>query len=446
MLAGQVGRENRIGAKLVEEGCELYVVGQHLNPGLVENTKTSGGQFFPVDDLRNVNFIAERAVESDIDMLWVNAEACLASGVVDAVRARMPSILFPCPDKEGSRVEWDKFDLRQLVEEINPDYNPLNFMVETKEAAIDAIRYFKRHGIAVAIKPRNLAGGRGVQVMGKHFETYEEATAYALQQLASKTQTGVEIQEKLEGPEFTIQAFTDGKILIKPPATYDYPYRDDGDKGSGTGGMGSFTMQDGLLPFLSEAEYDEAMELMRQILVKLDERGRNYKGILYGTFFKTKQGIKIVEINARGGDPELINIIDLLEDDMQLHKVLELIALGELKPDSVRYKKLASAMIYLVSPDYVRPCEPKQYEFEINPEIIAANGCRLNFASAEQIGPNRYRTVKVSRTVGMSATDKTPWAARRKIHRAIRRGISGPLEYRKDIGRKGYISKLSRAA
>lgn len=446
MLAGQVGREDRIGAKLVEEGCELYVVGQHRNPGLVANTEASGGRFFPVDDIRNVDHIAARAMEADIDMLWVNAEACLAAGVVDAVRAKMPGILFPSPDQEGSRAEWDKFDLRGIVNDIDSKYNPLNFMAKTKGDVKDAIDFFRRQGIEVAIKPRNLAGGRGVQVMGKHFNTLEEAEAYALQIIASDTQTGVEIQEKLEGPEFTIQAFTDGKILIKPPATYDYPYRDDGDKGSGTGGMGSFAMQDGLLPFLSETEYDEAMEIMRQILIKMGERGRNYKGILYGTFFKTKQGLKIVEINARGGDPELINIIDLLDDDIQLHKVLELIALGELKPDSVRYKKLAAAMIYLVSPDYVRSHPAQQYEFTLDQDVIASYGCRTSFASAEQIGPNRFRTVGVSRTAGISTIDDTPWAARRKIHQAIRQGTSGPLEYRNDIGDKRYIENLAKAA
>ncbi len=286
--------------------------------------------------------------------------------------------------------------------------------------------------------------------MGEHFGTYEEGEAYALQVLASPSQTGLEIQEKFDKktcPEFTLQIFTDGTTMIRPPATYDYPYRKDGNIGHGTGGMGSFTMQDGKLPFLTEADYNEVMDLMGQVLANYKERGIRYKGVLYPTFLKTPKGLKICEINARGGDPELINILDLLEDDVDYGEVLRQIALGELAEDSIRYKKLASAMVYLVSPAYSYDTEPIIYDFKLNTDIIQAHDCRIRFAAAERTGDKQYRTVGSSRTIGLSALGDTPWDARTKIHDAITVGFHHPLplEYRQQVAQKAYIQNLALA-
>ncbi len=243
-------------------------------------------------------------------------------------------------------------------------------MVQTAEEVHGAIDFFEVRHQEIVIKPRNLTGGKGVKVMGKHFESFQEGEEYALHVLAAQNQTGVEVQEKLEGHEFTLQLLTDGSTMVKPPATYDYPYREDGDKGPGTGGMGSFTMPAGeQLPFITDNDYEEAVGLMEKVLLKLKEKGHDYKGVLYPTFFKTAEGLKIVEINARGGDPELVNTLDLMEDDVDFGEVLRSISAGELTEESVRYKKLASAMIYLVSPDYGYR-KGTSYEFGLNPKII----------------------------------------------------------------------------
>jgi len=382
-------------------------------------------------------------------MFLTNFDSSLEAGVVDAIKKRvsdkkMPDLLIPCPDRESSRVEWDKFYLRELIDKIDPKYNPKNFMVETPEAATTAIEYFKTKSIKIALKPRNLTGGKEVKVQGKHFKTYDQGKDYSLQVLAAADQTGIEVQEKLDGHEFTLQFFTDGKTLIKPPATYDYPYRKDGDEGPGTGGMGAFSMKDGLLPFVTDDDYSQAVTLMEKLLVKLKDHGHDYKGVLYPTFFKTTNGLKIVEVNARGGDPELINIVDLIDDDVNFGEVLKLIALGKLAEDSISYKKLASAIVYLVSPDYSYKKGPS-YEFELEPEIIKSLGCSVRFAASERISGNHFRTVGSSRTVGISSLADTPWLARGKILKAIKAGFKQPLklEFRSQIAEEEYIKSLA---
>jgi phosphoribosylamine--glycine ligase len=355
----------------------------------------------------------------------------------------MPKVLLPCPDQRASRIEWDKFYLRDIIEQIDAKYNPINFMAKTTEQTSLAIRFFEEEGLEIAIKPRNLTGGKGVKVMGKHFDTYKDGEDYAKQVLSSSNQEGVEIQEKLVGHEFTLQIFTDGNMLIRPPVTHDYPYREDGDLGPGTGGMGDFSMRDGLMPFLSEVDYNEALSITEKILAELQERGIDYKGVIYPSFFKTENGLKMVEVNARGGDPELINIIDLIEEDIDMVEVLRQIALGELEQGSIRYKKLASTMIYLVSPDYAYRKGPT-YNFSIDDSALVADETRIRFAAAEGVSMHSYRTVGSSRSVGISANGSTPWEARQKIINTIEEAFDCPLslDYRSEVGDSDYISRL----
>lgn len=448
VLLGHMGRDEAMADRLA--GHTLYVLGEWANPGLVEKAEASGGSFTVIDSVTDVDAIADFVLSLQPDMFLTNFDDSLAAGVVDVVQSRTKAagtkeLLTPCPDRAAARVEWDKFYLRELVAEIDDSYNPINFMVEDSKAACAAIAHFEKLGTEIVIKPRNLTGGKGVKVQGKHFDSHRQGRAYAEEVLSAINQEGLEVQEKLEGPEFTLQIFTDGKTLIQPPATYDYPYRQDGDTGPGTGGMGAFSMMPGtLLPFLTQAEYDKVMLLMKKLLIAIRKRGDNYKGVLYPTFFKTAQGLRIVEVNARGGDPELINILDLIEDDIDFGEVLKSIALGELTTDSVRYKRMATALVYLVSPDYGYKNGPS-HTFTVNTAIADRFGCRVRFAAAEKVIKHRYRTVGTSRVVGISSQADTPWAARQNILAYIKKGFgtSLPLEYRKQIADKAYIEGLS---
>jgi phosphoribosylamine--glycine ligase len=441
VLLGHKGRDEATADRL--KGHRMHVIGEWPNPGLVDKAESSGGKSYTLDKVTNVEAIADIVQDIQPDMFFTNFDEALAEGVVDTIRkrvadGRMRDLLIPCPNKEASKVEWDKFYLREIIDEIDPKYNPINFMATTPKEVHEAVAYFEDLGIEIAVKPRNLT------VMGKHFDTFDEGKAYALKVLEAEDQEGVEVQEKLVGHEFTLQILTDGSTLIKPPATYDYPYREDEDKGPGTGGMGAFSMKDGLMPFITQEDYDEALVLMGQVLTKLKERGHDYKGVLYPTFFKTTEGLKIVEINARGGDPEFINTLDLMEDDVDFAEVLRLISLGELADDSVRYKKLASAMLYLVSPEYGYKKGPT-YEFIMNPELLTKYNCRVRFSSAVRTGQNTYQTVGSSRAVGISSLGPEPWDARDNILEAIDKFFRKPLplEFRKQVAEKAYISSLA---
>jgi len=448
-LLGHMGRDDALADRLLDH--ELHVIGQWENPGLSKKTDLTGGSYTLVDSVTDTEAIADLTQAIQPDMFITNFDDALAAGVVDTIKQRvnarkMGELLIPCPDKKASQIEWDKFMLRQIIDEIDPKYNPVNFMATDEHQVREAFEYFTKAEIDAAVKPRNLTGGKGVKVMGKHLADHEKAEAYALEVLESPSQTGVEVQEKLVGYEFTLQIFTDGNTMILPPTTFDFPYRKDGDTGPGTGGMGSFTMQDGdVMPFMTQADYDEAIELMRQVLLKLKARDIDYKGWLYPTFFKTAHGLKIVEINARGGDPELINIADLMEDDVDLADALTQVAHGELDANAVRYKKIASAVIYLVHPQYPSG-RGEPLAFELDERYFSDSACSLRFSSAVRLGKNKYTTRAPSRILALSALGVTPQAARSKILEAIKAGIrSNQLEFRRDIASDKYIQAMKHS-
>jgi phosphoribosylamine--glycine ligase len=446
-----MGRDVALLERLAAEGHQINVIGEFENPNLADLVTVTGGEIATVDKLTNRTAVADFVARIRPDMFLTHFDSALAEGVVDEVRERSPDVLVPCPDKEASKIEWDKFFLRELIDEIDPSYNPEGFRITEAEDIPAAIEYFRERGIDVVIKPRNLTGGKGVKVMGKHLDSYEDAAEYARKVLADEKakeeetgkEAGVEIQEKLEGHEFTMQLFTDGDTLVEAPLTYDYPYRDDGDVGPGTGGMGAFSQADGLMPFVSREEYNQCIDLMDKLLQKMKDRGLNYKGMVYPAFFKTKDGrILIVETNARGGDPELINVVDLLEPDVQVGEFLTDIARGELDPTKVRYRKAASALIYFCAPEYCRPGGGPKREFHMDMGAFRAQGVQVRFAAATRVEgeTDRYLTNGPSRIVGLSALGATPWEARAKIIRAIDPGTR--LEYRQDVANQTYIASL----
>ncbi|MBI3624101.1 hypothetical protein HY218_00550 [Candidatus Saccharibacteria bacterium] len=442
VIVGQKARDDVLASRL--EGCQINVFGQSNNPGLMAKAEASGGTFYKTQDICNGEAVTAFAEDMLADLVYVGADEPLDQGVINTVRKNLPDVMTVGPTLESAQLEADKFFSRQIIEDIDPKYNPTYLKVTTRHRLAEALDAFQQAHLEIVVKPRHLTGGKGVKVMGMHFNTYQEAENYGLIVLADTKQSGLLIEEKIEGNEFTIQAWTDGRTLIAPPATYDYPYREDDDKGPGTGGMATFTMKDGLLPFINQADHDEALEVMRQVLEQLAKRGLGYSGVLYGSFFKTKNGLKVTEFNARGGDPELVNIIELMEPDVDMPDVLTKVATGELSPADVRYQAMASTLIYLVAPDYAYGESDQVYEFEMNLEKILRMDVRAYFAAAECIRNNQYR-VGSSRAVALIALDDTPWEARARILQAKASSVDGPLRHRLDPGNKAYIEAMPRA-
>jgi phosphoribosylamine--glycine ligase len=416
------------------EHSELHAFVGHENPSIVLHAAASGGSH-EVGDVCDPSAVAAFARARDIDLAMVSADEPLAAGVVDALLAQgTPTV---GPTSAGAEIEWNKTFARELLAEVAPEAAPRLRVAHDRREVDEAIAYFG--SLPVAVKPPGLTGGKGVKVMGPHLASHQEARDYAVTLLeAGKGAAGVHIEERIVGAEFTIQAISDGRTVVFPPSTYDYPYRFDGDTGPGTGGMGSLSMPGATLPFMTQAHYEQACSIIQGVIERLDEQGRHFSGVMNSGFFATADGVKVIEFNARFGDPECMNVMSLFNGSWP--EVMRQISAGSLTAQDVPLREEASLVLYLVSPDYaLRP--GRAYDFTLERERIEGNGCHVFFSSAVQTGEGSYQTVGTSRAVALATTAPTLEQARLRV---VECAESVPvLEWRRDVGQTSYLNGLS---
>ncbi len=308
------------------EHSELHAFVGHENPSILRFAAASGGSH-RLGDVCDPQAVAAFARAREIDVAMVSADEPLAAGVVDALLAQGTRAVGPTA--AGAEIEWNKTFARSVLLEVAPEASPLLRVVHDARELDDALAFFG--STPVAVKPPGLTGGKGVKVMGPHLASHQEARDYALDLLRrGGDREGVHIEEKVLGAEFTIQAISDGSTVVFPPSTYDYPYRYDGDRGPGTGGMGSLSMAGSTLPFMTAAHYQQACSIIQRVVERLTEQGRRFNGVMNSGFFATADGVKVIEFNARFGDPECMNIMSLFSGSWP--HVMERICAGEPRP------------------------------------------------------------------------------------------------------------------
>ncbi|HTX44110.1 MAG TPA: phosphoribosylamine--glycine ligase, partial [Methanocella sp.] len=293
LVVGSGGRENAIVEALARSAYKpkIYAAMGNLNPGIKRRVAD-----YLLTKETDVPAIVQFAEGNGIDFVVVGPEAPLMAGLVDALFDRgIPSA---SPMKDAARLEFDKAWTRTFMARNGVRGVP-RFKVYDNLG--DAFRYLEEYPDSV-IKPAGLTGGKGVKVMGEHLKTLDEGKKYLEEVL--KTGRAV-IEDRLQGEEVTIQAFVDGRNVVPMPTVQDHKRAFEDDKGPNTGGMGSYTDHTELLPFMFLEDYNEGVEIMKSTIEALKkEMGIVYKGALYGQFMITTDGMKVIEYNARFGDPE----------------------------------------------------------------------------------------------------------------------------------------------
>lgn len=437
LVVGQGGREASIAKKLSFDSTVFSFMG-HKNPTILKYVQQTGGQY-ELGDINNGQLIADFSKRAMIDLVFVNSDNPLAAGVVDILMSNKIPVIGP--SKSGAEIEWNKIYALQLMKELFPEYTPRFWLVSNKNELKSIVDILEKNKIPVVVKPQGLTGGKGVKVMGEHLVDYQAVFNYALEVLDMRKQVNekVVLVEKMTGIEFTVMGLTDGINLVCAPATYDHPYRLDGDKGPGTGGMGSFNDKNFSLPFMDYQEYKLCEKIMKSVLLKLKSEGRHFQGVLNGGFFLTEEGLKFMEFNARFGDPECMNVMLVL--DTPFSEILNLMYNNNLTHDKVIFKKQASVVKYLVSPEYGYKKGPT-HDFIVDEDALNKNGIEVFFASAEAIEKNFFRTIGTSRSLALACTAETIQEASKKINNNVLNFVSGTLELRKDIGSQEELDQL----
>lgn len=424
LLLGNGGREAVI-AEYISKGFKLFSVLPYENPSIIEAVNNSGGKYI-VGSPFDKEIVRKFITEEEIEYCVISSDNLLQDGLIDL--AKSLGLKTFGPTSKGSKIEWSKTYALDVVSKLEPEVIIKNYNVENIEELNKAIENYQDENFVV--KPEGLTGGKGVKVGGVHFATKQEGYDYALSCLEDSGK--VIIQDKIEGQEFTVMCFTDGKNVVPMPITFDYPYRYENDKGPGTGGMGCLSFPNGLLPFLTKEDVEKCAELMRKAINYLNKDSIEFTGVLYGGFFKTKEGIKFIEFNARFGDPEAINVINALETPFT--EVLEHIVAGNLNSENCKFKNNYTFTVYIVSKDYAVKSSKEPTIFRMDTKAIKEEGVKLYFANAKKVSENTYTSVSNSRLFAISTSGEDFEEIKKKVYDVIENNVDKVLDYRKDIG------------
>ncbi|PSP96280.1 phosphoribosylamine--glycine ligase [Halobacteriales archaeon QS_5_70_17] len=419
LLVGGGGREHAI-ARALADDCALYACASNRNPGIARLAE--GFEKLDETDPESVVAYAE-SVGADIAV--VGPEAPLAAGVADALDAA--GVYAFGPREEQARIETDKAFQRRFMRDNDipgcPDF-------ETFDDVEAACEYIDEYDGDLAVKPAGLTGGKGVRVIGDQV-TAAEAKEY----LRESDYDRVVLEERLVGEEFTVQAFVAAGDLKVTPAVQDHKRAYEGDEGPNTGGMGSYSDDDFALPFMTDADYGEAVSVLEATVDALD----GYKGVLYGQFMLTADGVRVVEFNARFGDPEAMNTLPVLETSFL--DVLVAASRGDPLPD-LAFDARATVCKYAVPAGY--PEDPEGGTRVTVDEESAARAAEgdgdalLFYASVDDREDGVYTTT--SRSFAVVGVAGTVSAAERIAEDALA-GVGDGLRVRHDIGTADLVQR-----
>ena len=194
---------------------------------------------------------------------------------------------------------------------------------------------------------------------------------------------GVQIEERLEGQEFSLQTITDGESVVHCPLVQDHKRAEEGDTGPNIGGMVSYSCADFSLPFLTDADVLQAHTISEKVIEAIGrETGRPYKGVLYGGFIATADGVGLIEYNARFGDPEAMNVLPILDADFA--ELCSAVAEGTLGDVRWSFQPQATVCKYIVPESY--PERSELTRLDVSPSEMESFGARWFWAACEQVG------------------------------------------------------------
>jgi phosphoribosylamine--glycine ligase len=357
------------------------------------------------------------AKENKMDFVMVAPDDPLAMGMVDALEDS--GIRAFGPRKNAAIVEGSKAFSKELMKKYGIPTAAYEVFTD-KDAAL---QYVEAQGAPIVIKCDGLALGKGVVVA----QTLDEAKEAVVNMMENKAfgEAGakVVIEECMTGPEVTVLAFTDGKTIVPMPSSQDHKRAYDGDKGPNTGGMGAISP----CPNYTPEHAKICMEtIFKPTIDALNAEGRTFQGVIYFGMMLTPQGPKVVEYNARFGDPECQAVLSLLETDLM--DILEACVDGTLDQVEVRFRDASSCCLVLASGGY-----PVAYEKgkEITGLDRVTDAVVFHAGTKKQDG--KFLT-NGGRVLGVTAVAPTLREAVDKAYQQAEPISFEKMHFRKDIG------------
>ena len=368
----------------------------------------------------NIPALLEFALDKAIDLTIVGPEAPLSLGIVDEFESKGLRIFGP--SKLAAEIEGSKAFSKRLMEK----YHIPTAAYKVFTDAQGAKEYINEIGAPCVVKADGLAAGKGVMVCFSQSEAIEAVNEIMLDKRFGLAGSQVVIEEYLEGQEVSMLAFTDGKTIVPMVPAQDHKRIFDNDEGPNTGGMGAYSPTPIYTPEIHNIVVQEVLE---KTLVAMENEGRTYKGVLYAGLMLTDKGVKVLEFNARFGDPETQVVVPRLETD--LIEIMEGVIDGNLANIDVKWSKEPSVCVVIAAGGYPGDYEKGQVISGLDQVPTGVQVFHAGTAMKDgQIVTNG------GRVLGVTALGQDVKTAIEKAYSGVEKIKFSGMQYRKDIGKK----------
>ena len=416
LVVGGGGREHAIVWKLAQSPRVKKVYCAPGNGGISQIAEC-----IPVK-ATDIEGVTAFALNNGIDMVMVAPDDPLAAGMVDALEAK--GIRAFGPRKNAAVLESSKAFSKDLMKK----YGIPTAKYEVFEDSEHAIEYLRHQSFPLVVKADGLALGKGVIIAQGFDQAQEAVNSIMSDKVFGKSGDKLVIEEFLYGPEVSILAFTDGKTVVPMVSSQDHKRIYDNDKGLNTGGMGTFSPSRIYTPEM--AEY--CMEnLYKPTIEAMNQENRKFKGVLYFGLIITPEGPKVLEYNARFGDPEAQVILPRLKTD--LVDIFNAVIDEKLASLNIEWDNNAAVCVIMASGGY-----PEKYAtgFEITGIKAAEKDYGVTVFHAGTKYDNGKLLTSGGRVLGVTAVASTLDDAGARAYEGVGKISFKDMHYRKDIGIK----------
>ncbi|MCH5300906.1 MAG: phosphoribosylamine--glycine ligase [Ruminococcus sp.] len=416
LMIGSGGREHALIKKLLESPKCTKLYCAPGNGGISKDAELVN--ISVMDKEKMVEFAKENA----IDLVFVAPDDPLADGMVDAFEE--VGIRAFGPNKKAAVIEASKVFSKDLMKK----YNIPTAMYETFDNSVKAIEFIEKNNTyPIVIKADGLALGKGV-IIAKDFEEAKEAVTSIMEDKKfGESGNHIVVEEFLTGPEVSVLAFTDGKCVKPMVSSKDHKRAYDNDEGLNTGGMGTISPN----PYYTDEVSKVCMDtIFVPTIEAMNKEGRPFKGCLYFGLMITPNGPKVIEYNARFGDPEAQVVLPRLDTD--LVDICEAVIDEKLSDLEIKWKDGAAACVVIASGGY-----PVAYEKGKEISGLDENG-QLDDVIVYHAGTkfeNGKFLTNGGRVLGVTAVAENLDKALEKAYNAVSKIKFDDMHYRKDIGR-----------
>ncbi len=421
LIVGGGGREHALVWKLAQSPRVTALFCAPGNAGIA-----SMAECHPIAG-EEIGRLRDFALERRIDLTVVGPEGPLAAGIVDEFRkARLP--IFG-PSQSAARIEASKAFSKDLMARLRIPTAEAKAFTELEPA----LTYLDHRDAPIVIKADGLAQGKGVVIARSRPEAKEAASAMLQGKAFGEAGARVVIEDYLDGEELTIMAFTDGKTVIPMIPAQDHKQLEDGDRGPNTGGMGAYAPA----PIGTPAVVDRVRRtILEPIVGGLSQMGRPFHGVIYAGLMMVNGDPKVLEFNARMGDPETQAVLPLLKTD--LLEVLLGVVEHRLDQVSVEWHSGVAVCVVLAAEGY--PSAPVKGRIIRGLDGWDDSPSLILFHAGTGRTPSGTATAG-GRVLDITGVGKDFHAARERAYDGVRRITFEGMQYRRDIGSRALLGR-----